>query len=275
MTAVRETGTYLDRILARTVETVWASKSVVPPAEMAERARSAAPPIPARTSLQRGNVAVISEFKRASPSRGRFPVEIDPESVARRYIEGGAAAISCLTDEPFFHGTLNDLREVVAVASGAHPPVPVLRKDFTIDPYQIDEARANGASLVLLIVACLDDVQLRDFREHAEALGMEALVEVHADDEAERAVASGATLIGINNRNLKTFDVDLGVTERIAPHLPDGTIIVGESGIFLREHVERMANAGVHAVLVGESLIVQEDRAAAVRALSGVPRERA
>jgi indole-3-glycerol phosphate synthase len=274
MTQVRETGTYLDRILTRTVETVEASKVAVPAAEMATRAQEAPPAVPAMSALRTEAVTVISEFKRASPSKGRFPVEIEPQRVAEEYIRGGAAAISCLTDEPFFQGSLDDLRSVVEVASQAQPSVPVLRKDFTIDPYQIDEARANGASMVLLIVACLDDVQLRGFREHAEALGMTALVEIHDEDEAERAVASGAGLIGINNRNLKTFEVDLGVTERITPQLPEGTTVVGESGIFLCEHVERMADAGVHAVLVGESLIVQDDRAAAVKALSGVPRAR-
>lgn len=274
MTGVRITGTYLDRILAHTSETVERSISEVGREEMRRLAEKAAPPIPALPSILRDTVSVIAEFKRASPSRGRFPVEVKPVEVASAYIDGGVAAISCLTDEPFFQGSLPDLREVAEVASAATPPVPVLRKDFTIDAYQIDEARANGASMVLLIVAALDDVQLRDFREHAEGLGMAALVEIHDPEEAERAVASGAGLIGINNRDLRSFNVDLTVTERLAPSLPEGTTIVGESGIFTREHVERMARAGVHAVLVGESLIVQEDRVAAVSALTGVPRER-
>jgi indole-3-glycerol phosphate synthase len=274
MTQLRETGTYLDRILGRTVETVASSKRLISAAEMAALAATAPAAAPVLPALNTDEVAIISEFKRASPSKGRFPVEIEPEDVATDYIRGGAAAISCLTDEPFFQGSLEDLRTVVGVASQTQPPVPVLRKDFTINPYQINEARANGASLVLLIVACLDDVQLREYREHAEALGMAALVEVHDDAEMERAVASGAGLIGINNRNLKTFEVDLAVTERIAPQLPDGIVVVGESGIFLREHVQRMASAGVHAVLVGESLIVQHDRVTAVRELSGVTRAR-
>lgn len=271
---VNDTGTYLDKILARTVETVAAAKARLGADAMAAMARDAAPAIPAIPALWQDAVTVIAEFKRASPSKGRFPVQIDPVSVARSYIDGGAAAISCLTDEPFFQGSLEDLRAVVAISAASPRPVPVLRKDFTIDSYQIDEARANGASMVLLIVAVLDDAQLRDYRDHAESLGMAALVEVHDEAEAERAVRSGATVIGINNRNLRTFEVDLGVTERIAPSLPVGTTIVGESGIFTRAHVERMAAAGVHAVLVGESLIVQDDRAAAVRALTGVARER-
>lgn len=270
---VKDTGTYLDKILARTVETVAAAKTRLPDDAMAARARDAAPAVPAIPALRRDTVTVIAEFKRASPSKGRFPVEIEPRQVADAYIDGGVAAISCLTDEPFFQGSLGDLRDVVAFSNGSARPVPVLRKDFTIDAYQINEARANGASMVLLIVAVLDDVQLREYREHAESLGMAALVEVHDEAEAERAVRSGATLIGINNRNLRTFEVDLGVTERIAPSLPEGTTVVGESGIFTRDHVQRMAAAGAHAVLVGESLIVQDDRVAAVRALTGVPRE--
>lgn len=272
MNLVRETGTYLDRILAATAETVEAAKAIINPGDMAERARQASAAVPVIEVLRRGSVAVIAEFKRASPSRGRFPVEIEPGDVAASYIEGDVAAISCLTDEPFFQGSLADLDEIVAVASNVVPAVPVLRKDFTIDPYQIDEARAHGASIVLLIVAALDDVQLREFREHAETHGMAALIEVHDEAEAERAIRSGATLIGINNRDLRSFHVDLAVTERIAPSLPAGTTIVGESGIFTADHVRRMARAGVHAVLVGESLIVQPDRADAVRALAEVPR---
>lgn len=273
MSGIRMTGTYLDRILAETGRTIEGSIARVGREEMSRRALAAPPPVPVVPSLRRETVSVIAEFKRASPSRGRFPVEVHPREVASAYVDGGVAAISCLTDTPFFQGSLADLRDVVSVTSAAQPPVPVLRKDFTVDPYQIAEARANGASLVLLIVAALDDVQLREFREHAEGLGMAALVEVHDESEAERAIASGASLIGINNRNLRSFDVDLSVTERLAPMLPSTATIVGESGIFTAEHVARMADAGVHAVLVGESLILQDDRAAAVRALAGVPRE--
>ena len=267
MTHVRETGTYLDRILAQTLETVAADKLITSAAEMANKVRFAPQPIPA--SLQRDTLTVIAEFKRASPSKGRFPVEVSPKDVADAYSNGGAAAISVLTDEPFFQGSLEDLRSVVKTVAGR---VPVLRKDFTVDEYQIDQSRVHGASIILLIVACLDDVQLRDFREHAEALGMQALVEVHDEDEAERAVKSGASLIGINNRDLRSFNMDLATTERIAPQLPRGTTIVGESGIYTAEDAERMASAGCHTILVGESLILQADRAAAVRELASVRR---
>lgn len=265
MTQVRETGTYLDRILQRTAETVAASKAVVSPTEMARLATAAAPAV--TPALQRDTITLIAEFKRASPSKGVFPVEIDPVDVAAAYIDGGAAAISCLTDAPYFRGSLADLEAIVATSAGR---VPVLRKDFTIDAYQIDEARAHGASMVLLIVAALDDAQLRDYRQHAEALGMAALVEVHDEAEAERAVTSGASLIGINNRDLRSFVTDLGTTERVAPLLPENTTIVGESGIFTVEDVSRMAACGVDTVLVGESLILQADRVAAVRTLTSV-----
>jgi indole-3-glycerol phosphate synthase len=273
MTALRTTGTHLDRILAKTVVTVRESIARVHREEMARRAIEAPAPVDVRPKLCTDTVALIAEIKRASPSKGRFPVDVEPASVAREYVEGGAAAISCLTDEPFFQGSLDDLRQVAAVASAASPPVAVLRKDFTTDPYQIDEARANGASLVLLIAAVLDDGQLRTFREHAEQLGMAALVEVHDEEEARRAVVSGATVIGINNRDLRSFHVDLAVTERIAPLLSSDATIVAESGIFTTQHVERMAGAGADAVLVGESLILREDRVAAVRELTGVQRE--
>ncbi len=270
--SLRETGTYLDRILSQTVRDLDVRKSRIPVAVL--EAKIATMPTPANVmpALQRGTVGVIAEFKRASPSRGRFPVDIAPEDVAADYIEGGAVAISCLTDEPFFSGSLDDLRSVASIASRAEPVVPVLRKDFILDTYQVDEARAYGASMVLLIAAALDDRQLREFREYAETLAMSALVEIHDVQESVRAVGSGATIIGINNRNLQTFNVDLAVTERLAPMLPSGTVVVGESGIFTRDHVERLSHSGVDAVLVGESLILQDDRAAAVRQIAGVPR---
>lgn len=267
MSTVRHTGTYLDRILEQTVETVARDKMRTPPSQMLSRARFAPAAVP--LALRRDTLTVIAEFKRASPSKGRFPVEVDPVDVANAYIDGGVAAISCLTDEPFFQGSLDDLGVIVTTAANR---VPVLRKDFTIDPYQIDQARAYGASLILLIVACLDDTQLREFRVQAESFGMHAIVEVHDDAEAERAVASGARIIGINNRDLKSFNTDLATTERIAPTLPKGTIIVGESGIHTVADAERMAAAGVDSILVGESLILQQDRAAAVRALANVGR---
>lgn len=272
MSIVRETGTYLDRILARTAVDLDARRERTSVDQLRAQVEDAPSPANVRAAMKRDTVAVIAEIKKASPSKGTFPVEVDPASVAWEYIDGGVGAISCLTDEPFFKGSLADLNAVASVASRAEPAVPVLRKDFVIDTYQIDEARAHGASIVLLIVAALDDRELRDFREYAESLGMSALVEIHDDEEARRAVDSGATVIGINNRNLRTFEVDLANTERLAPTLPSDAIIVGESGIFTVDHVSRLAKSGIDAVLVGESLILQDDRAKAVREIAGVPR---
>ena len=221
----------------------------------------------ARGRCPRPGTTVIAEIKRASPSRGVFPVAVDPAAVAAEYLAGGAAALSVLTDEPFFRGSLADLEAVAGVAHRGPRPAPVLRKDFVVDPFQIVEARAHGADAILLIVVALDDALLRSLLAESARLGMDALVEVHDETELERAADAGATLIGINNRDLRSFHVDLAVTERLAPLAPDGALLVGESGIFTGEDVTRLRRAGIDAVLVGESLIVAPDRAAAVRAL--------
>lgn len=266
-------GTVLDRIVAQTWIDLEPRKRQVPPEALRERIARQPEPVDFERSLRREHVAVIAEIKRASPSRGRFPVDIDPAKVAGDYIEGGAAAISCLTDEPFFHGSLVDLERVVEQVRATDTGLGVLRKDFIVDPYQIDEARAFGASCILLIAAVLDDAELGGLFAHASDLGLGALVEVHDETEFERGLAVGASLIGINNRNLKTLAVDLGVTERLAALAPPDTTIVGESGISSIKDVERMANAGVNAILVGESLIVNPDRVEGLKALSGVERK--
>jgi indole-3-glycerol phosphate synthase len=266
------TGTYLDRILAQTVIDVEERKRLSDEKALADAIGSVAPALPFAGNLRQENVSVIAEFKRASPSRGRFPVEIDPIDVASAYVDGGARGISCLTDGPFFQGSLDDLDRVVSVAHATSPPVGVLRKDFMVDPFQIVEARAHGADCILLIVAALDDRQLVELREQAEQLGMSVLVEVHDKEERDRALASGATLLGVNNRNLKTFEVSLDTTARVGAELDPNVTLVAESGIFTEQHVAEMARIGASAVLVGESLIVQDDRAAAVRALAGIRR---
>lgn len=271
-TTTAATGTVLDRILAQTRVNLETRKRQVPRAQLRDRIQQQPAPVDFERSVRREHVAVIAEIKRASPSRDRFPVDVDPADVARDYIAGGAAAISCLTDEPFFQGSLGDLETAVACVQATAPEVGVLRKDFMVDTYQIDEARAYGASCILLIVAALDDVLLRELFVYATDLGLASLVEVHSEEELERALEVGAPLIGINNRDLKTLQVDLGVTERLAPlALPD-TTLVGESGISSVEDVERMANAGVDAILVGESLIVHPRRAEAVSELANVQR---
>ncbi|CAN5765597.1 indole-3-glycerol phosphate synthase TrpC [soil metagenome] len=270
MNSSTETGTVLDQIVAQTRIDVERRKQQVSRDDLYKQLDRYPDSVDFRSALDRDTVTVIAEIKRASPSRGRFPVEVDPAEVARDYATGGAAAISCLTDEPFFQGSLRDLKKVSAVTESLPDPIPVLRKDFIIDLYQVDEARVNGASCILLIVACLDEMLFRELSFYAWTLGLSVLVEVHDRYELERALALGAKIIGINNRNLKTLDVDLDVTTSLAPFVPPDVVLVGESGISSREHIETMARAGVDAVLVGESLIVREDRAAAVRALLGV-----
>ena len=274
MTSVTDTGTVLDRIVAQTRIDLETRKEAVSRAALQKRFTDHPDPIPFRDLLRRDTVTVIAEVKRASPSKGRFPVEVIPADVARDYANGGAVAISCLTDGPFFDGSLDDLASVVDVTFHLDRPVGVLRKDFIVDPYQVDEARAHGASCILLIVACLTDFVVRELYAYATSLGLSTLVEVHNQHEKDRALTSGATLIGINNRDLKTLEVDLAVTNRLAASVPSDVVLVGESGIHTVDHVKAMADAGVDAILVGESLIVQRDRAGAVRALTGVKKRR-
>ena len=205
-------------------------------------------------ALTKPGLSVVAEVKRASPSRGLIEGELDPVALAAQYAAGGAAAISVLTEPRYFLGSLEDLRRVREAVD-----VPVLRKDFLLDPVQIWEARAAGADAVLLIVAALDDATLGDLLVLTHEIGMEALVEVHNPAELERSRAAGARVIGVNNRDLGTFDVDLNTAERLAPLLADVPVGVAESGIWTREDARRMAAAGYDAVLVGESLVRAPD----------------
>jgi len=269
MTDVIATGTILDRILERTAAEVAARKERVPVATLERRAAERPAPIGFAPALSRHRLAVIAEVKRASPSRGRFPVEIDPAALAAEYVNGGAAAISVLTDEPFFQGSLADLDAAAIVSHAASEPVPVLRKDFVIDEYQVVEALAHGADAVLLIVAALEQSALTRLLAAARACGLGALVEAHDEVEVLRALDAGADVIGINNRDLRTFHVDLATTERLASLVPADRILVSESGIATGDDVQRLAKCGVRAILVGESLVVAPDRAAAIRAFTG------
>jgi indole-3-glycerol phosphate synthase len=261
------TGTILDRILAQTTTDVAERKChrSLTDVEAAAAERPIAASLYER--LAEPGMSVIAEIKRASPSRGVFPVSIDPAMVAGEYIAGGASGISVLTDEPFFQGSLQDMELAAAVAHLAPRPVPILRKDFIVDEYQIVEARAHGADVILLIVAALPDAHFRSLFEIAAEWGLDALVEVHDEEEMLRAADVGAKLIGINNRDLKTFTVDLATTERLAPLAPKEAVIVAESGVFGPAEIHRVAKAGAHAVLVGEGLITAPDRSAAVREL--------
>lgn len=261
------TGTILDKILDQTARDVATRKSQVSIEDLRSKGEGRPAPVSLNEVLSAPGMSVIAEIKRASPSRGVFPVEVDPAMVAADYIAGGAAAISVLTDEPFFKGSLDDMEQAAQVAHAAGRPVAILRKDFLIDQYQVAEAWAYGADAVLLIVAALSDDQLRELMAVVEEYGLEALVEVHDETEMARAIALGARNLGINNRDLHTFKVDLATTERLAPLAPEGAVVIGESGVFGPAEIERLWNAGARAVLVGEGVIVQPDRPAAVRAL--------
>ena len=263
------TGTYLDRILDNTAREVAERKGRTPLPDLLREAATQLAPISMTNALRSTKVTVIAEVKRASPSKGEIAPGIDAAEVAREYIAGGASGISVLTDERFFSGSLDDLRTVAAAAHNPLHATPVLRKDFVIDPYQVIEARAAGADCILLIAAALDDERLTSLLQQANDLGMDVLVEVHDEQEMERALRAGATLIGVNSRDLRTFTVDLATVERLAALVPSGITLVGESGIRTREDIERLGRAGVHAVLVGETLMRAPDRVAALRELLG------
>jgi indole-3-glycerol phosphate synthase len=262
---VLATGGVLGEILARKVDEVAAARAATPLAMLQAAARAAAPARSLRAALTRpagAPVRVLAEIKRASPSAGPIRPGADPAVIAREYDAGGAAALSVLTDRDFFDGELGFLARVRAAVG-----LPLLRKDFMIDGYQVVEARAAGADAILLIVAALDDALLADLYAQAGALGMDALVEVHDRAEADRALALGATLLGVNHRDLRTFAIDLGLTAALAPMVPAGTVLVAESGLRTPADVARVADAGAHAILVGESLMRAPSPGQALRAL--------
>ena len=214
------------------------------------------------SALARTTPAIIAEIKKASPSKGVLADDFDPVAIARSYELGGAAALSVLTDAPNFQGSLDHLQ-----AARSHVTLPVLRKDFTIGEFDIVEAAAAGADAILLIAAILDETQLRRYRELAERYGMAALVEVHNEEELASAAASGAKIIGVNNRNLHTFEVSLDVALRLASRMPQSTVRVAESGINSAKDIQTLQAAGYSAFLVGEYLMKSGDPAAAIKAL--------
>jgi len=252
-------ATVLDEIIDGVREDMEARRGRVPLDALKERASKVLTALDAAAALRAPGISVISEVKRSSPSKGALAMIADPAALARDYEAGGASVISVLTEERRFGGSLDDL-----VAVRAAVDVPVLRKDFVVSSYQVWEARAHGADVVLLIVAALDQPQLIGLRERVESLGMTALVEVHDEEETERAIDAGASVVGVNNRNLRTLDVDRGTFARLAPRIPEAVVRVAESGVRGPHDVIEFARAGADAVLVGESLVTGGDPRAAV-----------
>lgn len=267
-TPIADTPDILRRILARKVEEISAAAERKPLAALARRAADADAPRGLRAGLARrigaGDAAVIAEVKKASPSRGVLRADFDPAAIGRSYAAGGAAALSVLTDRDFFQG---DPAHLVAArdASG----LPVLRKDFVIDPYQVYEARAMGADAILLIAAALGDAAMRELRDLAAHLGMDTLIEVHDGDELDRALALEPDLVGINNRDLRTFETDVATTTRLRERVPAEILLVTESGIHTAEDVAGMRANGVHAFLVGEAFMTAPDPGARLAELFG------
>ncbi len=258
-------STILDQIVATKRREIAAARAARPESTLVEALRSAPPVRDFFAALARsGPIRLIAEVKKASPSKGVIRADFQPVEIACTYEQHGAACLSVLTDETYFQGSLDFLRQIRAVTG-----LPVLRKDFILDRYQLLEARAAGADAVLLIAECLDDCRLRALHNEALELGLTPLVELYEPANLPRVLAAGATLVGVNNRDLRTFEVDLGHTLRMREQIPEHCLLVGESGIRTRADVERLEAAGVDAMLVGESLMSQPDIGAAVDELLG------
>lgn len=263
---MRETPTILKKIVERKWSEVKARSARAPLPVLLEQATSQTPcrgfVDSLRATLDSGRSAVIAEAKKASPSKGVIREVFDPAAIARSYQRGGAACLSVLTDSDFFQGSEAYLRAARAACT-----LPVIRKDFIVDPYQVVEARAIGADCILLIVACLDDEQMRDLNAAAKELNMDVLIEVHDREELQRALPLGNTLVGINNRNLNTFETTLQTTFELLPDIPDDRLVVTESAIHTREDVNAMREHGVNAFLVGEAFMRADDPGEKLREL--------
>jgi indole-3-glycerol phosphate synthase len=258
----------LQRIAAYKREEVGQRRAARGQAEIEARAAEASPPRGFRRALDAahapGRLALIAEIKKASPSKGLIRADFDPPALARAYEAGGAACLSVLTDAPSFQGA-----DAYLTAARAATSLPCLRKEFLVDPWQVAESRALGADAILVILAMVDDALASQLMAQAARWGMDALVEVHDEAEMARAAALGADLVGVNNRDLRTFDIDLATTGRLAALAPDGALLVTESGVFSPDDAARLERDGARAMLVGESLMRQSDVEAATRALLG------
>jgi indole-3-glycerol phosphate synthase len=252
----------LDEICDHKRDEVKAAKARVPLATLEDQIERAREPRDFRQALREPGISLIAEIKRASPSKGVLLEDLDPVQLASLYESAGARAISVLTDEKYFRGSLDDLSLVSQQAT-----VPCLRKEFIIDPYQIYEARANGADALLLIARILSDSELEEFLSTTHALGMKALVETHNEEEIKRALGAGAHIIGINNRDLGTFSENVELTLELRKHVPGGNVLVSESGIRTHDHVKRLDDGGVDAVLIGEALVTSQNIAGKIREL--------
>ena len=262
------TTTILDQIVEIKRVELKQRQREEPISTLEQRAKDTPAPLNFSGAVWGPDVRLIAEAKKASPSRGLLRPDYDPANLARTYAENGAAAISVLTEVHHFQGSLEHMATVKDAVRESR--IPVLRKDFIFDPYQVYEARAYGADALLLIVAMLEPTQLRDLLDIAQSLWIQALVEVHSEPELEVALSAGAEIIGINHRDLRTFETDLSLTSRLRPAIPEGKVVVAESGINSRDDVAKLKKAGVNAILVGESLVTAPDVGAKVRDLVGL-----
>lgn len=254
----------LDEICDHKRAEVAARRKAVPREALEERLQTAKPPRDFRRALREPGMSLIAEVKKASPTKGTFLEDVDPIDIASAYEQGGARAISVLTDQKYFKGSLDDLTSV-----RRHVGLPCLRKEFIVDEYQVYEARAAEADAILLIARVLSDEQLKDYHAVAKSLGMACLVETHDASDIERSLKAGANIIGINNRDLTTFEVDFNTTLTLKKLVPGGHVLVSESGIRTRDHVKMLEDGGIDAILVGETLVTSGNIVQTIRELLG------
>lgn len=252
----------LSHIVSNKLQELDYSKRVMPLTEIRQIALDQPPPLNFASAIEGNSLKLIAEVKRASPSRGIIRRDFDPCAIAKIYVDSGAIAISVLTENRYFGGDLSHLKKI---KQSLPRPVPLLRKDFVIDPYQVYESRAHGADSLLLIVKILSQTQLADLLSLSREVGMDCLVEVHNETELKTALRSGAKIIGINNRNLLTFQTDLSTTERLRPLIPNDRLVVSESGIKGRADIEKLQKLNINAVLIGEALMSAPDIAAKIK----------